>query len=421
LPGIWAETPGSPLVRAAIARLVISATDTALALLLRSLFASRDKLAAEFGQTQTLLLHDAVERNRHRWARALEDDPARYAGWVEREVADFSSGYARALPTDWLAIRHPQFPMHYGNSYRFGKETTRQNYGLDFARVGAAFAWIPSLDQAASPAEREQWISIHREILRCLLGTFPCLAEGSQAYEGLPYQVDRQVLAKSAKLVLELNDDEDHAAFWQPVLALGDAARPWVEDFIHDFFMPALETPMPPPYFARRWKAMLEFAESSPAWQNDAGARPWELEKLWLNLIGVDSLLHLCWQPEHRDILAQVWPNVERWARRYLGEEEALRAFLYFMKLPVVSEWIPNALILIDEAFANVCSDGLAEDFPEDGLARFLVLVHEQHSSVVRRIPKVYGVFTRLVANLAAAQNRIALELQSRLAGVICS
>jgi hypothetical protein len=416
LPGIWAETPGSPSVRAAIARLVISATDTALALLLRNVFAIRDKLAAGFEQIQTLLLYDAVERNRHQWARALEDDPARYAQWIEQEVACFSSGYSRALPTEWLAIRHPQFPMHYGHSYRFEKRTTRENYGLDFDRVVRAFAWIPSLDQAASHAEREQWVSIHREILRCLLGTFPCLAEGSQEYEGLPYQVDRQVLAKSAKLVLELSDDEDRAVFWQPVLALGAAAYPWVADFIRDFFMPALETPTPPPYFARRWKAMLEFAEPSPAWQNDAGAKPWELEKLWLNLIGVDSLLHLCWQPEHRGILAEVWSNVERWARRYLGEEESLRAFLDFMKLPVVAEWIPNALILIDEAFANVCSDGLAEDFPEDQLARFLVLVHEQHASAVRRIPKVYEVFTRLVANLAAEQNTIALELQSRLA-----
>ena len=388
-----------------------------MALLLRNLFAIRDKLAAEFEQTQALLLHDAVERNRHQWARALEDDPARYADWIEREVADFSSGYSRALPADWLAIRHPQFPMHYGHSYRFEKRTTRQNYGMDFDRVVGAFAWMPSLDQAASPAEREQWMSLHREILRCLLGTFPCRAEGSHEYEGLPYQVDRQVLARSAKLALELSDDEDHAAFWKPILALGAAAHAWVADFIRDFFMPGLETPTPPPYFARRWKAMLEFAESSPAWQNDAGEKPWELEKLWLNLIGVDSLLHLCWLPEHRDILAEVWPNVERWARRYLGEEESLRAFLDFMKLPVVSEWIPNALILIDEGFANVCSDGLAEDFPEDQLARFLVLVHEQHAAAVRRIPTAHEVFTRLITGLAAAQNRIALELQSRIAG----
>jgi hypothetical protein len=417
LPLIWAETPASPSLRAAIARVVTSGGDTAVALLLRNLFAIRDKLAAEFEQTQTLLLHDAVERNRHQWMRALEDDPARYADWIEREVADFSSGYSRALPADWLAIRHPQFPMHYGHSYRFEKRTTRQNYGMGFDRVVGAFAWVPSLDQAASDAEREQWISLHREILRCLLGTFPCRAEGSHEYEGLPYQVDRQVLARSAKLALELRDDEDHAAFWKPVLALGTAGHAWVADFIRDLFMPALETPTPPPYFARRWKAMLEFAASSPTWQNDPDAKPWELEKLWLDLVGVDSLLHLCWLPEHRDILAEVWPNVELWAQRYLGEEESLRAFLDFMKLPVVSEWIPNALILIGEAFANILNNGLAEDFPEDQLARFLVLVHEQHAPSVRRIPRAYEVFTRLVTGLAAAQNRIALELQSRLAG----
>jgi hypothetical protein len=416
LPPIWAETPASPSIRAAIARVVISGSDTAVALLSRNLFSMRKRLAIEFEQTQTLLLHDAVERNRHQWARALDDDPARYAAWIEREVTDFSGGNYRVLPTDWLAIRHPQFPMHHGHSYRFEKRTTRQNYGMDFDRVVAAFEWIPSLDQAASPAERKQWILIHRQILGCLLGTFPCLAEGSQEYEGLPYQVDRQVLARSAKLALELSDGENHAAFWQPVLALGSAARAWVEDFIRDFLMPIFGMATPPAHFARRWKAMIEFAESSPEWQSATVAKPWELEKLWLDLIGMDSLLNSCWQPEHRDIVAELWPNVERWAQRYLVEEESLRSFLHFMKLPVAAEWIPHALILINDGIAN-CSHSLAEDFPEDELARFLVLVHEHHASVVRRIPKAYDVFMHLVAGLAAEQNRIALELQGRLAG----
>ena len=100
-----------------------------------------------------------------------------------------------------------------------------------------------------------------------LLGTFPRLAEGSDEYEGLPYQDDRQVLAKSAQLALELTDGEDHAAFWQPVLALGAAAHAWVADFIRDFLLLALETPTPRAHFADRWKSMIEFAESSPAWQ----------------------------------------------------------------------------------------------------------------------------------------------------------
>jgi hypothetical protein len=416
LPAIWAETPASPVVRGAIARLVISASDTALALLLRNVFAIRDKLAAELDQMQTLLLEDAVERNRHQWARALEDDPMRYGEWIEREVAHFSGNYTRSLPTDWLVIRHPQFPMPYGHSYRFERRTTRQNYGMDFERVVAAFEWMSPLEKAESSEERRQWLSIHREILRCLLGTFPRLEVGSKKYEGSPYQVDRQVLAKSAKLALELSDDEDHAAFWQPVLALGEAAHLWVADFILDFLIPALVTPIPPPNFARRWKAMLEFAEASPVWRNEAKEWPSELEKLWLNLIGVDSLLHLSWLPEHRGILAEVWPNVERWAGRYLREEESLGAFLDFMRLPVVAEQIPNALILINEAIAN-CSHSLADDFPEDQLARFLVFVHEQHFAAVHRIPKAYEIFTHLVAGLATKQNRIALELLSRLAG----
>jgi hypothetical protein len=413
---MWAENPGSASIRAAIARVVIFGSDAAVAELMRKLFEIRGKLGLEFEQTETLVVHDVVERNRHTWARALDGDPARYPEWIEREVADFAAGYSRILPTDWLAVRHPQIPMPYGHSFRFEKRTTRQNYGMDFDRVVAAFGWIPLVNEAASPAEREEWSWRHREILRCLLGTFPTLAEGSEEYEGLPYQVDRQVLATSAQLALELTDHEDHAAFWQPVLALGAAAHPWVADFIRGFLIPALETPTPPAHFARRWKTMVEFAESSPEWQA-GGTKPWEREKLWLNLMGIEPLLSSCWQPQHRAILLEVWPNVERWAQTFLKEDDSLRAFLHFMRQPVVAEWISNALILVDQAFASRSADSFDEDFPENQLARFLVFVHEQHARTLGRTGKAYEIFVSLVTKLAAAQNRIALELQSRLAG----
>jgi len=416
LPVLWAENPGSASARKAIARVVIFGSDTAVATLLCKLFEIRGKLGVEFEQTQTLVLYDAVERNRHIWARALGDDPARYSEWIEREIADFAAGYSRPFPTDWLAIRHSQFPMHYGHSYRFERRTHRQNYGMDFDRVVAGFGWIPPVNEADSPAEREQWIRRQRELVRCLLGTFPRLAEGSDEYEGLPYQDDRQVLAKSAQLALELTDGEDHAVFWQPVLTLGAAAHPWVADFIRDFLLLALETPTPRAHFAGRWKTMIEFTESSPAWQA-GGRKPWEREKLWLDLIGVDPLLSSYWQPQHRGILLEVWPNVERWAQTYLKEDDSLRAFLDFMKLRVVADRIPSALILFDQAVASRCTDGFDEDFPQDQLARFLVFVHEQHPPIISRGAKTYEIFVSLVTKLAAAQNRIALELQSRLAG----
>jgi hypothetical protein len=415
LVGFWAESIESVDLRLHVARFVASASDQAVAALCRRAFFLRTKLGAAFLQLQTFVLHAAVTRSRRYYAHALKLAPDAFEKWVRQESVSFANGYPHEYPTDWTALRHKQFPMPHGHRSPVSRSTERLHYGLDFEYLVAAFSWIPQLDKADSPTERQHWIAVRFELLRLFLATFPAHQGREDHYEGAPYRAERDLLARTADLMLQLKADEKPAHFWKPVLRLGMAAQHWVDDFVTDFFSFALEPKTVSPEFTGLWGEMIGFAMESPTWKSGGRGGGHERERLWLRLLGIGAVVRFLLLDHHASILAIMWPRVRAALEAHIRDGESVPELCQFLRQPDAAEFLGDGLIFLE----RLCTANPDRVFDRHDLveqfAHFLAAIREAPAIQDNSTGDVARAYRSLVALLAARQNPVALQLQREL------
>lgn len=80
-----------------------------------------------------------------------------------------------------------------------------------------------------------------------------------------PYDDERNILHRIARLVAQLDPGENHRQFWEPIFALGCAGIASVSTFVGHWLLEAVGHDEPGPSFPEQWLEMLSFAESSSA------------------------------------------------------------------------------------------------------------------------------------------------------------
>jgi hypothetical protein len=411
LAALWAESPASMELRHRVASLAAVGTDAEVAALCRQAFRFRTALGGSFLELQSFVVHAAGERSRHSYIRALRDQPERFANWLSRTADTFAAGNELKFPANWSRVRHKQFPMPHSHRTPYSRSTERKHYGLDFECLVAAFSWIPALDQAQSPDERQHWIGVRLRLLEAFQVTFPPHQGRDDHYEGQPYRAEYELLASTAQTLLQLRPEEGPDRFWKLLFGLGTSAQHWVEEFVKDFLLAASEASPVPHRLVPLWGEMLDFASSSTAWEREPTRGSLDRERLWRCVLAINPLFEGLWE-KHGSELLPLWPKIFGLIEAKLRDGESLAELCRFLRQPFAAGFLSEGLVFL-ERLCTSNPDGVFDRHDlEDTVARFLLTVRATPPISGNSAGQAATAYRTLVALLATRRNALAIQLQ---------
>jgi len=417
IPLLWAEDPDSPTLRECVALLTMSHHYRTVAILFGSAANVRDRLGEEFRRLQHFVLRWAALR----WERTCPG----YQIEPEKHVADFEARVrkevqafvVKSIPAElprWVEVMAKETepdPL----SALLGTKRTFAGPGLDLQVVQAAYAWLPALDQARTEAERADWLNFWREALACSLRMLGEGTEDDGEISGMPYPWDGWVFSGVARVIAKCRPGEHPEEFWKQVLDLGLPAHRWVEEFLRQWFLTCLGIAPLPEGFVRQWRAMLEFAFSSPQWNFESEKRYWDLEEMWRLLVGFDSLVSRVWVTAHQPLVTQMRDMYQRWVERNLTRPRSAVAFMTFLEQPAASDILLDGLIWLEQATMEAGEHFWTERYVKETMASLLDSCWRSHRADLSSHEKGFKAFNSLLRRLADYQNPIALELLDRI------
>ena len=345
---LWCENPKDPFLTEVVANLVLWKRYLVVERVMMVAAANREKLAEQFTR---LLVHairysPARDRFRHKAEspNPVEDD-AECRTWVAVHVRKFLAGKIKPLPEHWTKLAEPV------EVKSFQKNTT--STGLDVRQIYSALTWAADLEEARNPEERETWIEYHRQTLECALIRIRmemAESEGSlpDRYERhAPYQDEEDVLDRIGVLVASLRQGEAHRSLWEPIFALGCIGARWIEKFTFDWLLQAAGHSKPA--LVEQWRAMLAYAEGSPAWKT-ASRRGREDNRMWDHLLGFSPFSSGFWRSELAPVIEAVREFYERWAIAHASSYHDAEKYIYFLLTEAGQPLRVNGLVILNNA-----------------------------------------------------------------------
>ncbi len=284
-----------------------------------------------------------------------------------------------------------------------------RNPGIDMVMIQAAFSWLPSLREAVTPTERENWIVFWSQALRCILGALPEEEDDNYNKIRTPYETDNWILTRCARILYEL-DSNTAETFWKPILELGSCRKYWIEHFLREFFLNYPSAIADKKNFSTIWQKIIEFGFSSPIWQKQQWHKS-DFCHCWAYFLGIDSSLYL--QEFDPALIANMKPYYERWAKDFLVYDTSVQEFCSFLQKPYAFELINDSLIWLWNFRGD--SHGFSDKYLRPNVTSLIAHCFNSHFQIIKKDPNAYQAFIKILNNLAESQESIALEILDRL------
>jgi len=416
IPIIWAETPSSQLVRKMIAQLVTAFHYRAVGRLCKSASEVREKLGKSFGQLWNLIIRWAVLRERLEDPNRQSEAKADYDKWRRKYGVAFIKGtISDALPKWDDAIGAPgrlSVLNRHGRPKSLGRTML-----IDRDLLMHAFDWLPGVDLAKTSRERSAWVGFWREAYGSSMQLLRSYSEEGEEIEdnegnrGAPYDFDRWILERAARMIPDLDDAETPSDFWRPLFVYGWTASDWIEDFLFEWFRKNLERSDKTRFLAR-WKEMISFARQTAAWN----ANKWVCDDIWCDLLGFGRFIRRLWEPSDGVLISQMTDEYANWAKIGLKSASSAAQFVDWLSNPAAAILRLPGLIWLKDANLDVSGDDRDDNRFKESLVKFLFGCWKNQWNEVRARPDSLAAFHALLQNLAQAQFPSAMELQQLIA-----
>ncbi len=421
MPLLWAEEPQSPALCECVALLTMNYHYKTVAILFARAGSVRTQLGEEFTRLQHFMLRWAAQRReqtRFRYPDEPEKRKAELEAWVRKEVPGFVAGSLSAELPSWLDVIGEEPEMEPAPiDALLGKRPRATGPRLDLEVIRAAYGWLPPLGQAQTEQERAEWLDFWRESLACSLRM---LAEDGEI-SGTPYPWDRWVYSGIAQSIAECRPDEHPDQLWRPILDLGAPGHHWIEGFLRAWFLFGLAAEPNTEGFVQQWRAMAEFAFSSPTWALESTRRHWDLDEMWCHLMGLDPLVSHVWTAERQPVVMEMSDMYRRWAELSLVRPRSAVAFARFLQQPAAQVILFDGLTWLEKVAAEADEWFWREHNLKETMAALLDSCWCSRREDLRRHKKDLTTFNSLLRMLADHQNPIALELLDRVRGELSS
>lgn len=427
------DQSSEPAVRHLAASSVASFYYVTTRLTMRTAFRMRNRLGEDFVRLQNLAVLWAGLRSVMARAEASDCIQRRWDDRRERLLNRFVSRAIPGSPISWEKvggiasrsidrIHRKQYAgiLEYddetdGDS-RPRRESARPNMHtsptLDFEAAQAAFDWLQWFDQTHDRKERADWIGLLENALSVVIGRVGSRTDDEEEIAGTPYAYDHWVFDRIAQGVPRIESIDEAAMLWRPILNLGAAAHYWVTAFLADWFTAGATSAGTPDRFTRHWRAMIEHALGSPAWQPDTERRAWHLDDMHIELMGLGWGATSIRDGKYAGDIRSLMPLYEVFAARWLDCASVAARFAGFLVtaggrqlLTAGMPWLHHAAVDYHEY--SWTSEGL-----EDKFAGVLRACWLYYADELRTDEELRRVFLDFLALLVQRQCGAALHLR---------
>ncbi len=433
LPTLWAENVDEPKLRRSVAYLALSPHWLTATYLTVNAAKLRMQLGDEFNRLRHLVMLSAraryqeiqVEREQHyrQYSHTRGGIISRIKGrlkalrhfnidrWIRQRVRLFVERKLDADCPTLMALAAWQ--QHRGRSDE--RRRRRRDPGIHMMFAHAAYAWLPSLEEATSPAERGECISLWKDVLDL---TVARLAPGvddandDKEIEGIPDDWDRWALRAIAYVVLKMHPQEVPEQLWRPLLVLGSPALHWIKEFIEWFLNVGLSGTVSRDAFIKQWRTMIDFAYTCRTWQSDRGRSKWDLEEMWYRLMGL-GLVFDSWTADHASLVGRMSDLYERWAGDHLSALGSREAFVRFLLKPAAEHVVMDALVWLANEPMPSRADSRTRRH-DDEVAGLIAQCWSQRREEIVQQPEIMTAIQTLLRSLG--QHRVALQLLDEIA-----
>lgn len=409
LPTLWVEEPDSESIRAIIARLALSYRYMTAALLNASAASLRERLGKKWDDLQSLLVNWSVARLSLQREEHVPKEKRTFdlSGWEKKWVRPFLKGKIKAAPKNWESLGMPDtFPPRGRREH--DRDVKPRWYDTDIRFLIEIYKWIPSLSEAQSEEERNLWIGTARNFFQAIMRRLPKDLKDDEHIGDVPGEVEHAAFDFSSRILLELKASEDPENLWKPMLEIGPRGRHWTEAFLTSFLCAGLRPENPTPRFVELWVEMIEFCFSSPAW---IGGRSHFSHDSWEHLFGWDRVVSNHWIDNRRDIVNRFKEYYWKWLKDVAEDADYLLAFLYFLQQPPAQDIVLDACTRLDPLLTKADSYFWRRGHQREAVLGFVSFLWKNHWEKLKISPAPLGVFRNLVAQLAALQEPLALEI----------
>ena len=414
LPRLWAEEPASPEFRRCIGSLGANYHYNTVGTLMYWSAQHRAILGQNFGQLQHLVMRLAALR-RTVESQGWEANPVRRDhSWARDEIEKFVSDEIPAHVPSWdkLAQGFPDEPCT--DEFCEMEEVSGRPF-LDFYLIQAAYSWLPSLGEARNVGERAEWVEFWKQALSYTVE--PVLHRLDEPERvGTPDEWDRWILFRLPAIICSMTSDENPEVFWKPILELGLDAHYWVEEFLNSWFWNGLQSEPLQASFLQQWQLMIDYAFLSEKWKFDSRALPYYLENMWSCLMGLDANVLRFWTEEQTVTIDAMRNRFLKWCDIRLRRPRCAKSFIYFLAKPAAIPLLPQALIRLDEQVKAFSERFFWEREILNALSSLLSACFQHRLDGLRRSERAFRAFANLVKVAANFGDRVAIEIQQRLA-----
>ena len=202
----------------------------------------------------------------------------------------------------------------------------------------------------------------------------------------------------------------------QPIMSLGAGAHYWIQDFLQAFFRYAPGLCMDDADLADRWRALIQFAASSPRWNYDQVGLKYYLEHLFRELLGFSGYPSRAADGALRGALVLLKPELVSWCDRWLKLSDAAAAFAKFVSGTNSHAFIELGLIKLADNLSSYGKNARRQEVLTSSLLAAVQHVWKSFPDIVRTVGPASDAFHKILSFLSALLIPEAIDLQAKVA-----
>jgi hypothetical protein len=213
---------------------------------------------------------------------------------------------------------------------------------------------------------------------------------------------------------LEIEDAMQSVA--APILSLGAGAHRWIGDFINGFLLHAPSLCLSQEDLADRWRALIDYTDTSPRWDYDKVGLRYYLEHLNRDLLGFTGHPPRAAADNLAGALVILRPELEKWCDKWLSDTDFSAPFARFVSTVKSPDMVAFGLTRLAQALPSPDARSSRQRDLNEALMSVVQYVWKSHRSLTLTPSETGDSFRSVLAYLTAQLIPEAIGLQAKIA-----